>query len=498
MTDYSQPRMLSSAHFPAMSLLLWAFVSLNPLPVAAHEIEAGPLFHQFKLTLDSGHQTEAVGPLYYQQTLEQPNDLTRLWAAPPLFSYTRNDDTDYEALDILWKGITYHRYGEEYRFQILQLFSFGGGGTQSETNIHRFTLFPIYFQQRSQLPEKDYTALLPIYGHLQGRLFRNEIKFVLFPLYAQTRKRDVVTDNFLFPVFHYRRGIGLNGWQVWPLIGREHKDVTTKTNAWGDSETVGGHDKFFVLWPIFSDEQAGLGTENPTHQQATLPLYSFLRSPMRDSTTFFWPLGVTHTVDRVKKFDEWGAPWPLIVFTRGSGKTANRVWPFFSHAHNASFTSEWYLWPIYKYNRLHSDPLDRERTRILFFLYSDLSVKHTETGARLRRRDLWPLFTWKRDLEGKSRLQILSLLEPFLPNNPSVDRNLSPLWSLWRSEQNPATGAASQSLLWNLYRRDAAPDSRKLSLLFGLFRYQSGSDGSRWRVFHIPFGKSKPGKPPSP
>jgi hypothetical protein len=60
------------------------------------------------------------------------------------------------------------------------------------------------------------------------------------------------------------------------------------------------------------------------------------------------------------------------------------------------------------------------------------------------------------------------------------------VWSLWRAERNAQTGAASQSLLWNLYRREAGPESRKCSLLFGLFQYQSDSDSKHWRLFYLP------------
>src|SRR6185295_5178264 len=131
----------------------------------------------------------------------------------------------------------------------------------------------------------------------------------------------------------------------------------------------------FILWPIFHNQRLVLVTDAPSHEQALLPFYSYLRSTKRDSTTFPWPLGYTRTIDRERKYRETGAPWPLIVFARGEGKTTDRVWPFYSKATNATQTSEWYLWPIYKYNRLNSPPLDRERTRILFFLYSDVSVK---------------------------------------------------------------------------------------------------------------------------
>ena len=73
----------------------------------------------------------------------------------------------------------------------------------------------------------------------------------------------------------------------------------------------------------------------------------------------------------------------------------------------------------------------------------------------------------------------------------SLQRDFSPLWSLWRSEKNPNTGASSQSLLWNLYRRDKTPETKKCSLLFGLFKYECGPDGKRWRVCYIPFGRKK-------
>ena len=105
--------------------------------------------------------------------------------------------------------------------------------------------------------------------------------------------------------------------------------------------------------------------------------------------------------------------------------------------------------------------------------------------------DFWPFFTHRRDFNGNSRLQVLALLEPFLPDNKSIERNYSPLWSVWRSETNPRAGATSQSLLWNLYRREATPDAKKCSLLFGLFQYQSSAEGKRMRLFYIPLTGAK-------
>ncbi len=454
------------------------------LMTAKADWSMGPLYDEFPLTLAPGRRTEAVGPLFFSEQKESQKQ----FALPPLFSRTVDPDLESEEMDFLYPLVTYDRYGAEYRFQILQVFAFAGGNTQEENKSRRFTLFPIYFQQRSPIPEFNYTALFPIYGTLKNRLFRDKIHFVAWPLYVETQRKDIVTDNYLFPIFHLRHGNALHGWQVWPLLGVEHKGVTTRTNRLDEEEIVGGYEKLFVLWPIFFKNTMGIGTENPEKQLSVLPLFTTMHSPQRDSTTAPWPIGLSITDDRARKYHEVGAPWPLIVFAHGEGKNTKRVWPIFSRASNSNLTSNFYLWPVYKYNRLYSPPLERERTRILFFLYSDVLEKNLEANVALHRVDFWPLFTFRRDLEGKERLQILSLLEPFLPNNKSIERDYSPLWSIWRAEKNPITQASSQSLFWNLYRRNVSATTKKCSLLFGLFQYESAPEGKRWRLVYVSFG----------
>jgi len=78
---------------------------------------------------------------------------------------------------------------------------------------------------------------------------------------------------------------------------------------------------------------------------------------MRDSTSVPFLLGWSSTDDREKKYHELGAPWPFVVFRRGDTANTDRVWPFYSYATNQFLESTWYMWPIYKYNRVHSDPL---------------------------------------------------------------------------------------------------------------------------------------------
>jgi len=470
---------------------------------------AGPFFDQFPLTLSEGTRTEAVGPFFYCED----RDLQNVWAVPPVMSRAGDRDIDWREFDFFYPVATYDRFGPEYRFQLLQLLSFSGGATQSGDTKDRFTLFPIYFQQRSTDENLNYTALFPIYGKLKNRLFRDEIDFVLWPLYVKTVRHSmggsVLTDellsleddqrrekhtgelttyNFVAPIFHLRYGDGLRGWQFWPLAGHEHKEVTVRTNSWGDAETVPGHDKTFILWPMYWNQTRDIGTTNTAHFNALIPFYAALRSPARDSTTYLWPFGLSLTEDRAREFHEVGFLWPVFAFARGEGKTTTRVWPLFGRSHNAVLERNFYLWPVYRYSRIHSDPLDRRRTQILFFLYSDVRQMNTATEKESHRVDFWPLFTRSKDFSGNSRLQVFSLLEPIFPNNKSIERNYSQLWSVWRSERNAKTHASSQSLLWNLYRHQVMPEGRrKTSLLFGLFQHERTEAGSGLRLLFIPF-----------
>lgn len=282
------------------------------------------------------------------------------------------------------------------------------------------------------------------------------------------------------------------------MIGSEHKEITRRTNHWETVEESPGYQKFFFAWPFFFKERDAIGTTNELRSTALVPLFSVEHSALRDSIAFPWPLGFRKTEDREKEYREWDAPWPFVVVARGKGKRTDRIWPLFSKASTAEVETGFYAWPLYKWGKVHAAPYERESRKVMFYLYSDLIERNTDTLETLHRTSSWPLFTYRKDFRGKERLQILSLLEPFMPTSKSVERDLSPVWSIWRSESNPETGASSQSLLWNLYRKERTPSARKCSLLFGLFQYQTGSDGRLLRLFYLPVSRSAAPEPKAP
>ena len=455
---------------------------------------AGFFAHEFPLTLAPGHRFEAAGPFFYQESKGTQQQI----AVPPFFSRTWDPDLDFEEYDFLYPVLTYDRFGSEYRWQIGQLFSFAGGQTQTDNDTKRFTLFPIYFQQRSKNPEDNYTAFLPFYGTLKKRLSRDETHFVALPLYVKTLKRGVTTSNYLYPIFHTRTGEGLTGWQVWPLFGTETKTLTWKTNNISEAVPVGGTERRFYMWPFYFDERTGLGTTNVYREQLFVPFYLFGSSPLRYSKSYGWPIGLTTVDDRVEGYHEIGAPWPIIVFRTGASNSITRVWPFINVNHMPGRERITYLGPAYIHLSYTAELVSWQRNRLLYFLYSDTTETNRVAGTVRRLTSLLPLFTARQEHDGSSRVQVLALLDPFFGSNKSIERNYAPIYSLWRSEKNPKAGTGSESILWNLYRQDTSREFRKYSLLFGLFQYQSTPRDKRWRLFYIPFGsgRSSPEKQP--
>lgn len=442
-------------------------------------VEAGPAWHDFPLTLQPGDASEAFGPFWG----EENGDGVWTWRLSPLISHQEEAATERSEYEVLYPVFTYDRFGTEYAARFLQLFQITGSTTVDDESSKRTTIFPFFFHQKSTNPTNGYFAILPLYGHLRNRLFRDEVRFILAPLWVSSKKRGVRTDNLLFPIFHRRHGGGVRGWQVWPLVGVEKKEITYRLNNLDEEEVVPGHVRKFFALPFFIHERKGLGTANPVTNWFFFPAYTQTRSPEMDYTSV---LLFGYRTNRVEHFSEWSTPWPFIGWAHGPGKTARRFWPLFGHARSPSQTSDFVLWPIYTHRGQQGPSFKRDRTRLLFFAYSDQRLVNTISGDEFRRRALWPLFNYRKDLNGQKRLQILAPVEPVLPHNKSIERLYAPLWSLYRAESDPKTERASQSLLWNFWRRDIFPERKRTSFLFGAIKTEKSGPRRRWRFFWRP------------
>ena len=267
---------------------------------------------------------------------------------------------------------------------------------------------------------------------------------------------------------------------------------------------IGGHEYHFVMWPFYMDHKDDIGTENPKHEQGSFPFYDFFESPRRDQKSILVPF-FSWIDDRDKQYREKHIFWPFVVLAEGAGKQTKRVFPFYSKAHVRDFAtvtnadtglvstnveadlySGFFMWPVYRYNAQVAAPLDRHRARVLFYLYSTRSKKHRHTSGGAASIS-FPSTITRASSTGTAGCRCCRFSNRSSPATKAPDRDYSPLWSFWRSEHNPATGASSRSLLWNFYRHDATPTNRHTSAVFGLYQSDSDSTHTRRKLFFIPF-----------
>ena len=431
----------------------------------------GPLF-KFEV---KGDETEyALRPFFYRAT--DTAGMSQTETLYPLAVDRSQPDADY--------------------FDVLHLLNYDFGDRERGSS-NQFYLFPFLFY--GDHPEFGrYAAFFPFGGTLNDWFGRDRISFALFPLYSHTERGSTTTDHLLWPIFSRTSGDRESGFTVWPLYGQSQKE--------------GVYSKRFWLWPIFFDEQLKLDTANPTTRFAVLPLWFEVESRDYAQRYVLWPF-FSWTQDRVKEYEQWDAPWPLVRVTQGTSRHGLRLLPFYADETIEARRKRWFVWPLYQIEDVKTDQFARQRHRVLFFLYSDLIESKFESGDEKRRIDFWPLFGYHRE-KGVSRFNALALVEPFFPENQALERSWSPLWRLYQQRWD-SQGNLVISLLWNLYwherqgerlalelfplfdyRRDQA--TTRLRLLKGLVGLSGNGERNCLNLFFLPWGMCWDHQPSSP
>lgn len=425
--------------------------------------------------------THLLGPLLKYETKGFETE----YALRPLF-YRAVDDEGVSETDVLYPLFGHKKEQDSSSFHVLRLLTFDHGSPASGSR-NRSYLFPFFFYGEEE--QGKYKAFFPIHGTLYNWFGRDRISFTLFPLYGRTERKGTRIDNVLWPFFARISGENESGFKAWPIYGQSQKE--------------GVYRKKFFLWPVFFSESLRLNTDNPQEVRAAWPFYIRKDSPRKSSRTVLWPF-FSKVENREKEYVTWNAPWPLVRVTKGDKYHGLKILPFFSDETMDVKRERWYLWPVFKIEEMNSELIMRRRDRVLFFLYSDLREVKYETGDSLRRIDFWPFFGYK-NVNGVSHLHVLSLVEPFFPNNQSIERLWSPLWRVYQQKWDQQ-GNRVVSLLWNLYwsekqgdrlawelfpviqyRKDSQAES-DISFLKGLVRYRKDLDGKQLNLFYLPWG----------
>ena len=356
----------------------------------------------------------------------------------------------------------------------LQVLSFAGGQEPEGNRQRPLHSLPALFPATLLGAEPRTTPRCFLFtATCKHRLFRDKIFFVMFPLYSQTRKKDMVTDNYLCPFFDTpprrrpaRLAILAAGRER--AQGRDHADQRLRRgeNHRRPRPVSSRSGRFYCKRP-------GIGTDDP-QRAAVAGVHSCLRlrlrSPQRDSTTVIWPFfnyglmtaGRNITNGRRRGRSSSSRAAKARRPARLAASTAARTTPpRRAISISGRFTSSTMS------TRLRSTA--GAPASAFSCIPNTDGEEHRDREATTAGRCLAVLHLSPRFQRQQPAANPCVLLEPFLPDNRSIERDCSPLWSLWRSENNPQTGATSQSLLWNLYRHETTPRRQKMLALVRAF-----------------------------
>jgi len=485
----------------AIALIL---VSGLGLPAGGHAedgasgpINLWPVYDNRVDPLDRTRERSGLGPLLWSSR-SLDGDVEEFGIRPFFFRREEKASQKIE-WDFLYPLTTYRRSEGDWEFKFIELFSFRGEGSPQAGREERADIFPFYFSGTRE-DGMAYWGIMPFGGKVYDRFFGEEAEWALFPLYFRSVRRGEATTYFPWPFLSVTGGLDPatkhTGFRVVPFYGQETKE--------------GVFEKYFALWPLVLYQRTGLDGDDPQTDLAVLPFYASHRGTALDSTTVLWPF-FTYTDNRERQFEQWDILWPFGKVARGEGRQTVQAFPLYMDDRKVlrneflmkeiRYRDRFLLFPLYARNEEEYLDSRKVRDRILWYLYSDAREEGSDGSSR--RVDAWPFVRYERDREGAVIFQTLALLEAFLPANEWIERNYSPLWSLYTYRRNPA-GDSVYSFFWNLLRheetqagtsievlgpllqyREAGADSA-FSLLGGLFQYEVQQGERSVRLFGAP------------
>jgi hypothetical protein len=385
---------------------------------------------------------------------------------PLASSETTPDVSRFEALQILQKN-TFRK-------------------AEPDEKESQFMLFPFIISGESK-KYGSYLALFPLYGDIYERFWRDEYHFALFPVYGRTVNKGTTNYNILWPFLSFTRGDREAGFRIWPLYGQAAKE--------------GNYSSRFILWPLYSQEEHGIDTSNPSSRLSIFPLYASFDSPYITSRTWLWPF-FGYSFDNRNQQEERDYLWPFWLTVSGSERTVISFLPFYSRERTNDSTKNWYLWPLYRNDTMHSPSYRQERDKVLFFIFTDRIERWAQDGKERRRTALWPLFLYRSSPEGEKNLTMPALIESIL-DKEGIENLWAPLWRVYSHQWNDR-GDSSLSLFWNLYWHDRRENSLgwelfpfvrnrssssffEVQILKGLINYCESGNRRGLSLFWLPF-----------
>lgn len=469
------------------------FVLLAVMVGLSGSVLAGPVYDYGCLAssgedLHGRDSARGLGPLVEWSGLG--DDRPAIKAVRPFF--VREDDgrIGREDLDILWPVAHIRHWKNQTDWRFLTAFYLGPHPADPPSQ-YAFWLLPILAVGRNKAGE-DYGAVFPLGGRVDNWFGRDRMEFVLFPLYAHSELNDLRTDHWLWPIVSRTTGTDLYRFRVFPFYGR--------------SEKKGEGRNTFILWPFwtsFHSDRPGVRSDG----FMLFPVYGHAKND-REETWMFLPPFFRHTAG--KSHSQNIILWPF--YQSETSKTQDKlyVWPLYGRRTTADEDRRFWLWPFIWKRHETCKPVTVDRFRV-FPLYASEATRPIAAPTNVVDRyvSVWPLMSYERKKQDYKRVRIMDLW-PFR-NTAPVERNLSPLWTVYQREKTPR--GVENELLWGMARwgggtngvthgsvfplaswsHDGAADTQRgWEFLKGMLGYERNETGRAWRALYLIRWRTEP------
>jgi hypothetical protein len=376
----------------------------------------------------------------------------REFSIRPVFSIKKDESADSTVIDILYPLIKYKKTGADEKFRIFPIMKDETVEVIPNKTRTAHDHFPLYWGKSED--GRSYGGLFPIYGTVRKRFGKDDIFFLLWPLYSRTVEDSTVSHTVLWPIFNKTSGDAAHGMRIFPL--------------WGHEETTGKNYKTFILFPLLTFSGKYLDTQSPVTDTIIIPFYVNHETPHSRSTSYLWPFFTVSTDDETN-YRKVDAPWPLISFARSDTLSLIQLAPVYRKrvtTKNDTIDERMYiLYPIYSQGRFTSSEKTEESFR---FMLIDKYIRTTYSDGS---DDLWVYFFPAYDRRKlKSGEDSTVVFYPLPLYDDGFKRNYLPLFEIFRHE-TAADGTDRLTILHHLLIRETKGDVKTLDIPFYFRQY---------------------------
>jgi len=441
-------------------------------------------------------------------------------AMPPLFSTRLEHESGERRTDVLWPIVRYrsvprHWNDTRYKFFVITPIWHQRSGVEDGAAYRHRVLFPLYWQGSKDgqggyfvlfpfvwqarnadvkipfFPNKPqtFTALWPVAGEFRDWYNRDVIQWFLWPLFMHSWKGDgeerFDTYTLGWPFFALHTGPRVSGFRAWPLA------------SWAKKR--GEFERAYWLWPL---GHYRYDRQKESKTTLFIPFYGRTRS---DTVAYDWlfpfygrmdmkgrrlrgyMLAAYHTDDNLRRgvrvhrllwfLITWRTRIPIPPdLERDDIREPSYGWgvfPFYIRRSSPTQLREKIMWPFW-YRRIDRyEQFDYDR--YYFFPFYFRRVKTFTDGTKDLGEFCFPFYRRWKTPEGEEYRNVLHLR--WHTRAEPVDRNWSPLWTVWESYRNPETGESRKRLLWFLWQKQKFDTGLETKRFNGLMYSESFREG---------------------